>query len=82
MFCGPALLYLGFSLIQIVIDLYKGLYNTTFIKFIVMILFTIQALPPHLPTNKIVLKINNPHLKDRQGLLSIKRKIRVTTTRY
>lgn len=41
MFCGPALLYLGFSLIQIVIDLYKGLYNTTFIKFIVMVLFTI-----------------------------------------
>lgn len=39
--CPPALLYLGFSLIQIVIDLYKGLYNTTFIKFIVMVLFTI-----------------------------------------
>lgn len=39
--CGPALLYLGFSLIQIVIDLYKGLYNTTFIKFVVMIIFTL-----------------------------------------
>lgn len=41
MFCGPALLYLGFSLIQIIIDLYKGLYNTSFIKFLVMILFTV-----------------------------------------
>ena len=40
-FCGPALLYLGFSLIQIIIDLYKGLYNTTFIKFLVMVLFTV-----------------------------------------
>ena len=41
MFCGPSLLYLGFSIIQIIIDIYKGLYNTTFIKFIVMILFTV-----------------------------------------
>jgi len=40
-FCGPALLYLGFSIIQIIIDIYKGLYNTTFIKFIVMVLFTV-----------------------------------------
>lgn len=39
--CGPALLYLGFSIIQIVIDLYKGLYNTTFIKFVVAIIFTL-----------------------------------------
>ena len=39
--CGPALLYLGFSIIQIVIDLYKGLYNTTFIKFVVMVIFTL-----------------------------------------
>ncbi len=41
MFCGPSILYLGFSLIQILIDLYKGLYNTTFIKFIIMIVFTV-----------------------------------------
>lgn len=41
MFCGPSILYLGFSLIQIIIDLYKGLYNTTFIKLIVTILFTL-----------------------------------------
>lgn len=39
--CGPALLYLGFSIIQIIIDLYKGLYNTSLIKFIIMIVFTI-----------------------------------------
>lgn len=40
-FCGPSILYLGFSIIQIIIDIYKGLYNTTFIKFIVTILFTL-----------------------------------------
>lgn len=40
-FCGPSILYLGFSIIQIIIDIYKGLYNTSFIKFIVMILFTL-----------------------------------------
>lgn len=39
--CGPSILYLGFSIIQIIIDIYKGLYNTSFIKFIVMILFTL-----------------------------------------
>ena len=39
--CGPALLYLGFSLIQIIIDIFKNLYNTALIKFIVMIIITI-----------------------------------------
>ena len=39
--CSPALLYLAFSLTQIIIDLFKQLYNTAFIKFIVMIVFTI-----------------------------------------
>ena len=39
--CPPAILYIGFSLIQIIIDLFKKLYNTAFLKFIVMILFTI-----------------------------------------
>jgi hypothetical protein len=38
--CGPALLYLGFSLVQITIDLYKGEYTTSFFKFIVMLIFT------------------------------------------
>lgn len=39
--CAPALLYLGFSLTQIIIDMFKGLYNTAFFKFIVMIIMTI-----------------------------------------
>ena len=39
--CGPALLYVGFSLIQIMIDTFRQLYNTALLKFFVMILFTI-----------------------------------------
>jgi hypothetical protein len=39
--CPPAILYLGFSLIQIIIDIFKSMYNTAIIKFIVMIVFTI-----------------------------------------
>ena len=39
--CGPALIYLVFSLTQIIIDIFKELYNTAFLKFIVMIIFTI-----------------------------------------
>jgi len=39
--CGPALIYLVFSLTQIIIDIFKQLYNTAFLKFIVMIIFTI-----------------------------------------
>lgn len=39
--CPPAILYLGFSLIQIIIDIFKNMYNTAIIKFIVMIVFTI-----------------------------------------
>lgn len=38
--CAPALIYIAFSLIQIVIDTFKGLYNTAFFKFIVMIIIT------------------------------------------
>ena len=38
--CPPALIYLAFSLTQIVIDTFKGLYNTAFLKFIVMITIT------------------------------------------
>jgi predicted membrane protein len=38
--CAPALIYIAFSLIQIVIDTFKGLYNTAFLKFIVMIIIT------------------------------------------
>ena len=39
--CPPALLYLGFTLTQILIDTIKGLYTVAFFKFIVMIVFTI-----------------------------------------
>lgn len=39
--CGPAILYLGFSLIQIIIDTFKGDYNTAFFKMIVMIVLTL-----------------------------------------
>ena len=38
--CPPALIYLVFSLTHIVIDTFKGLYNTAFFKFIVMIMVT------------------------------------------
>jgi hypothetical protein len=39
--CPPALLYLAFSVIQIVIDLYRGDSMQALFKFIVMIIFTI-----------------------------------------
>ena len=39
--CSPALLYVGFSLMHIIIDMYKELYNTAFFKFLIMILFSI-----------------------------------------
>lgn len=39
--CAPALIYLIFSLTQILIDAYKRLYNTVVIKTIVMIMVTL-----------------------------------------
>lgn len=39
--CGPAILYIGFSLIQIVIDLYKKLFSSAFIKMIVMLILAL-----------------------------------------
>ncbi len=39
--CPPAILYLGFSITQIIIDTFKGFYNTAFFKTIVMIIFTL-----------------------------------------
>ena len=39
--CPPAVLYLGFSVIQIIIDLFRGQQNSAFLKVIVMIVFTI-----------------------------------------
>lgn len=39
--CAPALIYVAFSLTQIVIDTFKGMYNTAFLKVLVMIIITI-----------------------------------------
>jgi hypothetical protein len=39
--CSPALLYLAFSVTQIIIDIFKNLYNTAFVKFIIMCIFTL-----------------------------------------
>jgi hypothetical protein len=39
--CGPAIIYLFFSITQIIIDIFKGLYNTAFMKGIVMIMVTL-----------------------------------------
>lgn len=39
--CAPAIIYLLFSMTQILIDSYKGLYNTAFMKIIVMIMITL-----------------------------------------
>jgi hypothetical protein len=39
--CGPAIIYLIFSLTQIIIDLFKGLYNTAIMKTIVMTMVTL-----------------------------------------
>ena len=39
--CPPAILYLGFSLTQIIIDTFKGFYNTAFFKSIVMVIIYI-----------------------------------------
>ena len=39
--CPPAILYIAFSLTQIIIDLYRGYYNTSLLKFIIMIILTI-----------------------------------------
>lgn len=38
--CPPALVYLGFSLVQIIVDIIKNMYNTAILKFIVMLVFT------------------------------------------
>ena len=39
--CSPALIYLFFSIVQILIDIYLGLYNTAMIKLIVTIMITL-----------------------------------------
>ena len=39
--CSPALIYLVFSMTQVVVDTIKGLYNVAILKFTMMILFTL-----------------------------------------
>jgi len=39
--CTPALIYLFISIIQIMIDIYLGLYNTAMIKLIIIIMITL-----------------------------------------
>jgi hypothetical protein len=39
--CSPAIIYVIFSITQVIIDLYKGLYNTALIKIIVMLMITL-----------------------------------------
>lgn len=38
--CSPALIYLIFSVVQIIFDILNGLYNTAFMKSIVMVIVT------------------------------------------
>ena len=39
--CPPAFIYLVFSITQIMLDTFNGLYNTAFFKFIVMTMITL-----------------------------------------
>jgi hypothetical protein len=39
--CAPAIVYLIFSITQVLIDIYKGLYNTAFMKVIVSVMVTL-----------------------------------------
>lgn len=39
--CAPAIIYLIFSITQILIDIFKGVYNTAFIKVIVTVMVTL-----------------------------------------
>lgn len=39
--CTPAIVYLGFSIIQIIIDTFKGMYNAAFLKTLVMVIMTL-----------------------------------------
>jgi hypothetical protein len=39
--CAPAIIYLIFSITQILIDTFKGLYNTAFVKIIITVMVTL-----------------------------------------
>jgi c-di-AMP phosphodiesterase-like protein len=40
--CAPVIIYLGFSISQILIDTYSGLYNMALMKFMVMIIISVM----------------------------------------
>jgi len=40
-FCTPSVIYVIFSLTQILIDTFKGLYNMAFMKMVIMIMITL-----------------------------------------
>lgn len=40
-FCTPTILYVGLTLTQIVIDTFKGMYNSAFLKTLVMIIMSL-----------------------------------------
>jgi len=44
--CGPVIVYIAFSTTQILVDLYRGMYNTSFIKVLVTVILslTLQVL--------------------------------------
>lgn len=39
--CAPAIIYVIFSITQVIIDLYRGYFNTALVKFFVMIMITL-----------------------------------------
>jgi len=39
--CAPAIIYVIFSVTQLIIDLYRGFFNTALVKFFVMIMITL-----------------------------------------
>jgi hypothetical protein len=38
--CSPAIIYVAFSIIHILIDVFKNSYNAALVKFIIMVVFT------------------------------------------
>ena len=39
--CGPAIVQISFTITQVIIDIYKGVYNTAFMKFITMLVIAL-----------------------------------------
>jgi archaellum biogenesis protein FlaJ (TadC family) len=39
--CSPALMYVVFSMTQVIIDIFKNLYQSAMVKFVIMCIFTL-----------------------------------------